>query len=104
MNLGFLHRKRKRLSTSKQILRANFIVAFFLLAAVILGAFLEKDMSQVAAISIGWDAQLTTSIGFYYWKAKNENRSKYAMKLVEKLAKKHGFENVVDLAQVVLKD
>lgn len=92
------------MSTSKIILLADFIVAFLLLAAVILGACLSWDTSQVAAISIGWDAQLATAVGFYYWKAKNENRSKYAMQMVERLAEKYGMENVVNLAQVVLKD
>lgn len=92
------------MSTSKIILLADFIVAFLLLAAVILGACLGWDTSQVAAISIGWDAQLATAVGFYYWKAKNENRSKYAMQMVERLAEKYGMENVINLAQVVLKD
>ena len=92
------------MTTSKRIMLVNFVVAFILLVAVILGAFLNKDMSQVAAISIGWDAQLATSAGFYFWKAKNENRSKHAMTLVERLAEKYGIEHVVDLAQVVLKD
>lgn len=92
------------MSTSKKILLADFIVAFLLLIAAIIGGVLSWDTSSIAAISVGWDAQLATAVGFYYWKAKNENRSKYAMELVEKLAEKYGIENVVNLAEVVLKD
>lgn len=92
------------MTTSKKILLADFIVAFLLLLAVIIGGVFSWDTSSMAAICVGWDAQLATAVGFYYWKAKNENRSKYAMALVEKLAEKHGIENVINLANVILKD
>ena len=90
--------------TSKLILIVDFLVAFLLAIAVIIGAYLDKDMSQVAAVAIGWDAQLAAAVAFYYWKAKNENRSRHAMKLVEKLAEQYGIENVIQLAQTILKD
>ena len=92
------------MKTSKIILLADFIIAILLAIVVIIGTYLNKDMSQVAAIAVGWDGQLAVATGFYYWKAKNENRSKYAMKLVEKLAKKYGIENVISLAEIILKD
>lgn len=79
-------------------------MAILLTVAVAVGAFLEKDMSQLAAVTVGWDGQLATAIGFYYWKAKNENRSRYAMTLVKDLAEQYGIENVVSLAEVILKD
>lgn len=69
-----------------------------------IGAYLDKDMSQVATVAGLWDAQLAVAVGFYYWKAKNENRSKYAMKLVRELAETYGIENVVSLADTILKD
>lgn len=92
------------MQTSKLILLVDFIVAILLTVAVAVGAFLEKDMSQLAAVTVGWDGQLATAIGFYYWKSKNENRSKHAMRLVKDLAKKYGIENVINLAEVILKD
>lgn len=92
------------MQTSKLILLADFTVAILLTAAVAVGAFLGRDVSQVAAVAVGWDGQLAVATGFYFWKAKNENRSKYAMKLVKQLAKEYGIENVVNLAQTILKD
>ena len=94
----------RKTPTSKLILLADFIVAILLAIAVTVGAYLERDMSQVAAIAVGWDAQLAVSVGFYYWKAKNENRSIHAMKLVKDLASEHGIENVINLANIILKD
>ena len=93
-----------KVQTSKLILLVDFIVAFLLTVAVTIGAYLERDMSQVAAIAVGWDAQLAVAVGFYYWKAKCENRSKAAMKLVEALAEKYGIENVISLAEIILKE
>lgn len=92
------------MQTSKLILLADFTVAILLTIAVTTGAYLGRDMSQVAAVAVGWDGQLAVACGFYYWKAKNENRSKYAMKLVKQLAKEYGIENVVNMAQTILKD
>ena len=92
-----------KVQTSKAILLVDFVIAILLTIAVTVGAYLERDMSQVTAIAVGWDAQLSVAVGAYYWKAKNENRSKYAMKLVDKLAEKYGIENVISLAEVILK-
>lgn len=92
------------MKTSKLILLVDFTIAILLTVAVTSGSYLGRDMSQVTAIAIAWDGQLAVAIGFYYWKAKNENRSKYAMKLVKELAEKYGMENVVNLAQIILKD
>lgn len=91
-------------TTSKLILVVDFLIAILLAIVVIIGSFQQKDMSQVAAIAVGWDGQLAVAIGFYYWKAKNENRSKYAMRLVKQMANEYGIENVIQLAQTVLRD
>lgn len=93
-----------KVNTSKFILVVNLLVAILLTAVVIVGTFLNRDMSQVTAVVVCWDGQLAITTGFYYWKAKNENRSKHAMGLVKELAEKHGIENVIELTEVVLKD
>lgn len=90
--------------TSKILLFIDVIVAITLTAIVVYGAFYGVDMSNVTMIAGLWDAQLGVVIGAYFWKSKNENRSKHAMQLVRDLAEKYGFENVVNLAEVILKD
>ena len=90
--------------TSKLILAVDISIAILLGAAVVCGSFIGRDMSQVTAIALGWDGQLAVAIGFYYWKAKNENRSKHAMTLVRDLAGKYGIEHAVSLAEIILKD
>ena len=93
-----------KLTTSKLILLVDFLVAIILTAIVVHGAYSGVDMSYVATIAGLWDVQLAVAVGAYYWKAKNENRSKHAMRLVKELAEVYGIENVINLAQVILKD
>lgn len=93
-----------KIETSKLILAVDFTVAILLTAAVVVGAWLGRDVYQVTTVAACWDAQMTAAVGFYFWKAKNENRSKYAMQLVQDLAKEYGIENVISLANTVLKD
>ena len=93
-----------KLTTSKLLLWADFFVAIALTAFVVHGAYTGVDMSYVAAIAGLWDAQLAVVVGAYFWKAKNENRSKHAQRLVKELAEEYGIENVINLAQVILKD
>lgn len=91
-------------TTSKIILFLDLIVAVSLTGVVVYGAFNGLSMTDVTVVAGLWDAQLGAVIGAYMWKSKNENRSKYAMRLVKDLAETYGIENVIHLAEVVLKD
>ena len=47
---------------------------------------------------------MTALNAFYIWKAKNENRAKYAQEFVCKIADKYGVEAAALFAEVVLKE
>ena len=66
----------KKIEFSKLILITVFItgVAFSLIAAYL--ALKGADVSSYAPIVLAIWAQLGTSSGFYYWKAKAENKIK----------------------------
>ena len=48
--------------------------------------------------------EVTAVQAFYLWKAKNENRAKYAQKFLKQIAKEWGEETAVRMAEIVLKD
>ena len=96
--------RSKKKETSKQILWADITMGIIVTVAVIVGEIAGRDMSSSAIVAGLWDAQLAAVIGFYTWKAKNENRSKHAMTLVKELADQYGIEAVVQIAEVVLKE
>lgn len=49
-------------------------------------------------------AEISVSGGFYFWKAKNENRAKYGEKFMDKWAKEYGPEAAARIAEIVLRE
>lgn len=93
-----------RMETSKKILWLDIFVAIIVTANVLFGERSGCDMTASAIVAGLWDAQLAAVIGFYLWKAKNENRSKHAMQLVRDLADQYGIDAAAQIAAIVLKD
>lgn len=54
-------------------------------------------------VPLTW-AEVTALNGFYVWKAKNENRAKYAQRFIAEIAEKYGIESGALIAETVLKD
>ena len=93
-----------KIETSKLILLVDFTIAVALTAAVVIGEMSGHDMTNSAVVAGLWDGQLAIAVGAYYWKAKNENRAKYAQTLVKELADKYGMESVTRIAEIILRD
>lgn len=55
-------------------------------------------------ITLAVIAETTASSGFYLWKAKNENRSKYALKYIKSLPETYTAEEKARFLEIVLKD
>lgn len=95
---------KKCRETSKRLLVASWAAAITLTVVVAIGSFTGADMTNLTILAGSAWAELATTHAFYYWKAKNENRWKYAMQLVKDLAAEHGIENVINLANTILRD
>lgn len=95
----------KKKETSKKILYASWFAAMLFTAIAIYGVF--KGLEHVAELTtitgFAW-GELTAAHGFYYWKAKNENRAKGTQKLIRDLAKKYGIEYAATFAEIIYKD
>lgn len=89
---------------SKKILLMSWAVALILTMLAVVFPILSISIEGIhVALPLSW-AEVTAANGFYFWKAKNENRSKYAMKYVDKYARKHDVETGLRVAEIVLKD
>lgn len=55
-------------------------------------------------ITLAVIAETTACSGFYLWKAKNENRSKYAIKYINSLPETYTAEEKARFLEIVLKD
>lgn len=92
------------METSKKLLLLTATLAVGTTAlGIILACFgLAVDMMLVL-VPISW-SPFDLAIGFYFWKAKNENRAKYQQKFITKWAKEYGVESALRAAETVLKD
>lgn len=82
---------------SKKWMLGSAAISLLLIIACTLGADLQE-------ITLAVIAETTACTGFYLWKAKNENRAKYAQKYMDKWAEKYGPEAAARIAEIVLKD
>lgn len=89
---------------SKKMLILFTAVSILLCGATVAGTLLRFDVSAIAILAGTSLVSNGTWGGFYLWKAKNENRAKYAQKFIDKFATKHGVDAAIRVAEVVLKD
>lgn len=85
---------------SKKIL----IFSYLMLGVFIIIFLAVEDKTAAATVLCGWIVECGAATGFYFWKAKNENRSKYALKFVRELADKYGLDATARIIESVLKD
>lgn len=79
---------------SKKLLVVDYLVMIVLFICAIVVP--EVDFTTII---VAWIAQLGISSAAYYWKAKNENRAKVPLKVVESLPE--DIRQQLDLTQVV---
>ena len=82
---------------SKKWLICSALVSLALIIACAAGA----DLTEITLAVL---AETTASSGFYLWKAKNENRSKYAIKYIKSLPETYTAEEKARFLEIVLKD
>ena len=85
---------------SKKIL----IFSYLMLGVFIIIFLAVEDKTAAATVLCGWIVECGGATAFYFWKAKNENRSKYALKFVRELADKYGLDATARINETVLKD
>lgn len=89
---------------SKKLLYFSWSVTIALTVLSI--CFSVKSLPMDALYSIvplSW-AETGTATGFYFWKAKNENRAKYAQRFLREISKEWGTDTAIRIAEIVLKD
>ena len=84
----------KKCEFSKKLLIVDYLVLIVLFLCTIL--FPAVD---IVSIIVAWIAQLGISSAAYYWKAKNENRSKVPLKVIESLPPE--MRDQIDLTQII---
>lgn len=84
----------KKVEFSKKLL----IVDYLILIVLFICAFRHPEI-DIVTIIVAWVAQLGISSAAYYWKAKNENRAKVPLKVIESLPA--DMRDQIDLTQII---
>lgn len=101
------NKHRKSRSFTKRLLFLFVGVALVLTALTVLLAFMPEPnydaLNVMARITEVWYGGLTVMTGFYIWKAKNENRHKYAQAWLNSIGEQYGWEAAARFAEIDLK-
>lgn len=90
--------------TTKILLMLSWAVTLIFSALAALFPVFGISAEGVGVIApLAW-AEVTALNGFYVWKAKNENRAKYAQRFLSEIADKYGIESAASVAETILKD
>ena len=83
-----------KLEFSKKLL----IVDYAILAILVICAAIFQSV-DFSTIIVAWIAQIGVSSAAYYWKAKNDNRTKVPIKVIQSLPEE--IQDKLDLTQVI---
>lgn len=89
---------------SKLAIMIQFLLSVVLILVVLAAFLLGKDVSQLGMLSTVSCVMDGTALSFYLWKAKTENRAKYAELFALKAAEKYGIEAALQMTEIVLKE
>lgn len=89
---------------SKKLVIILFILALILTVLTVIFPAVGIPADGLYIVTpLAW-ASFDVAAGFYYWKSKNENRSKYTQKFVRQMAEKYGVDAALRAAEIVLKE
>ena len=83
-----------KLEFSKKLLIVDYLIFGILIICAII--FQSVDFTTII---VSWIAQIGISSAAYYWKAKNDNRTKVPMKVIESLPDE--IREQLDLTQII---
>ena len=96
-----------KLCCSKKIVLASYVVTLLLTLVLVLGVFFapaETNLTPLEVVTgLAWGETAVAS-GFYYWKARAENRIKLTKLMIEEWADKYGIDAVISLAGLIISE
>lgn len=89
---------------SKKLLISSAAVTLILTALTIWMSQNAMPLDAMLVITpLTW-TETGAATGFYFWKAKNENRAKYAQQFLREITEGWDAETAIRIAEIVLKD
>lgn len=89
---------------SKKMLIVQYTISLMLIAVTIVGTLTDHDVTAIAVLAGSSVLADGSTTAFYFWKARTENRAKYAQQFVKQFAQEYGFEAAISLSEAVFRD
>lgn len=89
---------------SKKLLITMLTATMICGVVIIYGSLHDHDMTALQQFADSLIKSDGVVGALYLWKAKNENRAKYAQRFVKQFANTYGIDAAIRIAEVVLKD
>ena len=89
---------------SKKLLYFSWGITLTLTAMLIWFSIKTLPLDALIIVTpLSW-TETGTATAFYYWKSKNENRTKYGQLFLQEFAERWGSDIAIRMAEIVLKD
>lgn len=89
---------------SKKLLIFSWSVTLILTAATVWASLKSLPLDGLIVVTpLSW-AETGTATGFYFWKARTENRAKKGQAFLKEFAERWGADVALRMAEIVLKD
>ena len=89
---------------SKKILYIVGILTTAVVIATFVVMWYTQNVEPLQVLIPAIFAEAAAGTGFYYWKAKTENKIKITKQLILDVADQHGIENAIEIARVCFHD
>ncbi len=76
-------KKAEKITASKKIIIASYVIGAILTGVTVTGAFLGFDVSTIGMVTTAAYAEIAASNAFYFSKAKKENVLKIALSAIQ---------------------
>lgn len=89
---------------SKKLVLCSCTLTIVMMCVTAVSVWLGFDATELGVVTGLCFATSDVCIGFYFWKAKNENRIKLTKQMMIDWADQYGVESVASLAEIILKE
>lgn len=91
----------KKISFSKVLMAILLLINAIVIGFTIFMVYRLSDTSPLLYLIPSVAAELSAATAFYYWKAKAENKAKYAQRYIAELAQAYGIEHVERICEII---
>lgn len=89
---------------SKRYFKYLVLLELCVIIYIAIMVFITCDLTPLYWVITALSAEISVYSAFYLWKAKNENRAKYAQQYLSDIANTYGIDMAIRMIDIIIKD